>query len=67
MNAVTLLHMGSLHTVEWILTLALILGPFLALGVTIVVVRRRDALDGDDSTPATPLATPVRPTSRGVS
>jgi hypothetical protein len=37
------LHMGALHTIEWVLSIALILGPLLALGVVIVVVRRRDA------------------------
>lgn len=38
----TPLHLGPLHAVEWVMFLALLLGPVLALGATIVVVRRRD-------------------------
>ncbi len=40
------LHGGALHGIEWALTLALIVGPFIALGVVIVVQRRRDAREG---------------------
>ena len=36
------LHMGSLHTVELVLFLALALGPFVGLGAVIVVARRRE-------------------------
>lgn len=38
-----LLHMGSLHAIELVLFIALALGPFVGLGVVIVVARRRDA------------------------
>jgi hypothetical protein len=37
------LHLGAFHTYEWVLFLLLIIGPFLGLAVTIVVVRRREA------------------------
>ena len=37
------LHMGSLHAIELVLFIALALGPFVGLGVVIVVARRRDA------------------------
>ena len=40
-------HGGPLHAVEWVLFLVLILGPALALAVTIVVVRRRDGREDD--------------------
>ena len=36
------LHMGSLHAIELVLFIALALGPFVGLGVVIVVARRRD-------------------------
>lgn len=36
------LHMGSVHEIEWVLSLLLVLGPLLALGIVIVVVRRRE-------------------------
>lgn len=39
------LHGGPLHSIEWLLFVLLILGPVLALAATVVVVRRRDALD----------------------
>jgi hypothetical protein len=39
---VTPWHLGSLHPVEQVLTSALAFGPFLLLGVVIVVQRRRD-------------------------
>ncbi|VXB93514.1 hypothetical protein [Nocardioides sp. AX2bis] len=39
------LHLGSLHPVEQALTLLLAFGPFLLLGVVIVVRRRQDAAD----------------------
>ena len=38
-----LLHMGSLHAIELVLFVALALGPFVGLGIVIVVARRRDA------------------------
>jgi hypothetical protein len=40
---VTPWHLGSLHPVEQVLTIVLAFGPFLLLGVVIVVQRRRDA------------------------
>ena len=36
-------HLGSLHPVEQVLTIILAFGPFVLLGVVIVVQRRRDA------------------------
>jgi hypothetical protein len=41
----TVLHLGSLHPVEQALTLLLAFGPFVALGVVILVRRRREADD----------------------
>lgn len=38
----TPLHLGALHAVEWVMFLALLLGPVAALAATVVVVRRRD-------------------------
>ena len=38
------LHLGALHPVETVLTLVLAFGPFLALGVVIVVHRRQDRI-----------------------
>ena len=38
----TLLHLGPLHAVEWVMFLALLLGPVAALATTVLVVRRRD-------------------------
>ena len=58
----TPLHLGPLHTVEWVMFLALLLGPVLALGATILVVRRRDEreaaleADGDPSSTGAPPA-----------
>ena len=37
------LHLGPLHPVEQALTLLLAFGPFVLLGIVIVVRRRRDA------------------------
>jgi hypothetical protein len=36
------LHLGSLHPVEKVLTLVLAFGPFVVLGVVIVLRRRQD-------------------------
>lgn len=38
----TALHLGALHPVEQALTLLLAFGPFLVLGVVILVRRRQD-------------------------
>jgi hypothetical protein len=53
------LHLGAVHAIEWALSLALIVGPLAALGVTIVVVRRRDAgaEQEEEEAPETGLAT----------
>ena len=39
------LHMGAVHAIEWVLSLVLVVGPLLALGIVIVVVRRREDRD----------------------
>ncbi len=36
------LHMGALHPVEQALTVALAFGPFVVLGIVILVRRRQD-------------------------
>ena len=38
----TPLHLGPLHAIEWVMFLALLLGPVAALATTVLVVRRRD-------------------------
>lgn len=43
----TPLHLGALHPVETVLTLILAFGPFIALGVVIVVRRRQDRAEPD--------------------
>lgn len=47
----TPLHLGAVHAIEWALSLVLVVGPLVALGVVIVVVRRREepgAVDAED-------------------
>ena len=39
---VTALHMGALHPVERLLVLLVAFGPFVVLGVVVLVLRRRD-------------------------
>lgn len=60
----TPLHLGPLHAVEWVMFLALLLGPVLALVATIVVVRRRDereaALEETRTTDRSPTPTTPR-------
>lgn len=41
----TPLHLGPLHPVEQALTLLLAFGPFVLLGLVIVVRRRQDAVE----------------------
>ncbi|MFA6574132.1 MAG: hypothetical protein WCS84_01830 [Nocardioides sp.] len=41
MNVVPM-HLGSLHPIEQALTLVLAFGPFIVLGIVIVVRRRHD-------------------------
>lgn len=43
---ITPLHLGSLHPMEQALTLLLAFGPFVVLGLVIVVRRRRDLAAG---------------------
>ena len=38
----TILHLGPLHPAEQALTLALAFGPFVVLGIVIVLRRRSD-------------------------
>lgn len=38
-------HMGQLHAWEQVLVLLLAFGPFIVLGLVVVVVRRRDIAD----------------------
>jgi hypothetical protein len=38
-------HLGALHPVEQALTLVLAFGPFLVLGIVILVRRRQDQRD----------------------
>ncbi len=38
-------HLGALHPVEAALTLALAFGPFLLLGIVVLLRRRHDALE----------------------
>ena len=45
----TLLHMGSLHPLEQLLTLLLAFGPFLVLGAVIWWRRRADESDASDT------------------
>ena len=45
MAAMTPLHMGALHPVEQALTLLLAFGPFVVLGIVIVVRRRGEQRD----------------------
>lgn len=40
-------HMGPLHPFETVLTLLLAFGPFVVLGVVIVLRRRQDAREED--------------------
>ncbi len=36
------MHLGAAHAIEWVLSIALVVGPLIALAVVIVAVRRRD-------------------------
>ncbi|MEO9323120.1 hypothetical protein ABFT23_06485 [Nocardioides sp. C4-1] len=52
------LHMGALHPVEQVLTLVLAFGPFVVLGIVIVLRRRADeraeARAAEEATPVDP-------------
>lgn len=41
------LHLGAAHAIEWALSLVLILGPLIALGIVVVVVRRREEREAE--------------------
>lgn len=45
------LHLGPLHPVEQALTLALAFGPFLVLGLVILVRRRQDRSEEQTAEP----------------
>ncbi|GAB2876906.1 hypothetical protein [Nocardioides pacificus] len=64
MNADLLpLHMGSLHAYEQVLVVLLAFGPFVALGVVAVFLRRRDAREAEAASqePTVPPAQPSGP------
>ena len=42
-------HLGQLHAWEQVLVLLLAFGPFILLGVVVVVVRRRDIAEENAS------------------
>ena len=48
------LHMGALHPAEKALTLVLAFGPFVLLGIVIVIRRRHDRLSEEDEHPEAP-------------
>jgi Na+-translocating ferredoxin:NAD+ oxidoreductase RnfE subunit len=41
------LHMGQLHAWEHVLVAVLAFGPFILLGIVVMVVRRRDIAEED--------------------
>ncbi len=45
------LHLGPVHPAEQALTLLLAFGPFVLLGVTVWLTRRRNSRDKDRETP----------------
>jgi hypothetical protein len=45
------LHGGPFHGIEWMLSLVLIFGPLIALGVVIAVQRGRDGREAEDTEP----------------
>ena len=44
-------HLGQLHAWEQVLVALLAFGPFILLGIVVVVVRRRDIADEEASQP----------------
>lgn len=46
------LHLGALHPAEQALTIGLAFGPFLVLGLVILVRRRQDAAQDAERDPA---------------
>ena len=51
---ITPLHMGALHPMEQALTLVLAFGPFVVLGVVILVRRRQDRASAATADPSGP-------------
>lgn len=45
--AIVPLHLGDLHAYETALLALLAFGPFVVLGFVVVMIRRRDAAEGD--------------------
>ena len=45
------LHLGGLHPVEKLLTLALAFGPFVVLGAVVLLRRRHESDPDDESAP----------------
>lgn len=43
------LHLGAVHAIEWALSLVLVVGPLIALGVVILVVRRREDREAEEA------------------
>jgi hypothetical protein len=43
MGALVVQHMGDLHGYEQVMVALIAFGPFVALGVVVVILRRRDA------------------------
>jgi hypothetical protein len=66
-SPIVALHLGALHPYEAVLTLLLAFGPFVVLGVVVVVRRRQDLADEQREQRADPevsgRATPDRPGS----
>jgi cytochrome c-type biogenesis protein CcmH/NrfF len=48
---VTPWHLGTLHPFEQVLTIVLAFGPFILLGVVIVIQRRKDAREETEEEP----------------
>lgn len=60
----TLLHLGPLHAIEWVMFLALLLGPVAALAATVLVVRRRDEREAALETDTLHVPAPRTPSER---
>ena len=48
-------HLGQLHAWEQVLVALLAFGPFILLGIVVVVVRRRDIAEEEASAADNPL------------
>ena len=60
-------HMGALHPLEQWLTLLLAFGPFVVLGIVVVVRRRIDAAEVEAEADAGPERTDTAHTDTGHS